>query len=76
MAVLASAPHIDVSRGDASVEEKQKYDHTYKFGRTTIHVVAPPPLTHERREQILNEFYAAGWAILRSVAEAAEKEDK
>lgn len=49
--------------------EKEKYDTTYKFGNTTVHVVAPPPMAHEEKERILDEFHQAGYEIWKSLTE-------
>ena len=35
---------------------EQKYAATYKFGKTTVHVVAPPPMTEEEKEKRLHEL--------------------
>lgn len=46
---------------------KEKYDETYKIGNTTVHVVAPPPMTHEEKERILDEFHQAGYKIWQKI---------
>lgn len=51
-----------------------QYDATYKIGNTTIHVVAPPPMTEEKKEKIIAELHAAGWAILLKNAEDEQRE--
>ncbi|MBU8905564.1 hypothetical protein [Desertibacillus haloalkaliphilus] len=61
MAVHLSKPHI-VLRGDQQMEEK-KYDATYKLGKTTVHVVAPEPMSEEERYKRVREFHLAGWSI-------------
>lgn len=71
MPVPVSKPHRDSSRGDPM------YDKTYKFGNTTVHVVAPPPMTDEELEQIEKEIHEAAWAILERIErEKREKEVK
>jgi hypothetical protein len=54
------------------MQEKQKYDATYRFGNTTIHVVPPPAMTTEEIEQVLDEYHCAGWAIVQELAEKGE----
>ncbi|MDA5109949.1 hypothetical protein [Brevibacillus thermoruber] len=50
---------------------ERKYDATYTFGNTTVHVVAPPPMTEEAVDRVLDELHAAGWAILDELEEKA-----
>lgn len=50
-----------------------KYNKTIKIGNTTIHFVAPPPMTKEQEEKILEEISAAAWSI---IDEIMEKEDE
>jgi len=59
---------MDSSRGDKPMKE-QKYDATYKFGKSTVHVVAPKFITEEEKEKVLNDFHNAGWAILEKLEE-------
>lgn len=66
MVVQPISPHI-VKRGDTSMSD-QNYAMTKKYGNTTVHFVAPSPLTHEEEEKILNEFHYAGWAIWNSLS--------
>ncbi len=40
---------------------EQKYDATYHFGKVVVHVVAPPPMTEEKKQKILAEFYKHAW---------------
>ncbi len=47
--------------------EKEKYDATYKIENTTVHVVAPPPMTNEEKERILDEFHQAGYKIWQKI---------
>lgn len=68
MPVPPKSQHIDSSRGDPMAEDR-KYDATYKIGKTTVHVVAPPPMSEEKRERILNEYHYAGWAIWNSLSD-------
>ncbi|MDT8901877.1 hypothetical protein [Anaeroselena agilis] len=46
-----------------------KYAATYKFGNTVVHVVAPPPMTEERKKQILADFHHASWAVWNSLSD-------
>jgi hypothetical protein len=63
MAVQVKQAHRHHSRGDVSMDE-QKYDATYQFGSTTVHIVAPKTMTHEEKEKVLNELHYAGWSIV------------
>ncbi|SMB95527.1 hypothetical protein SAMN00017405_0422 [Desulfonispora thiosulfatigenes DSM 11270] len=55
-------------KGDDMNTKTKKYDASYKFGNTTVHVVAPPPISDEQKEIILEEFHRAGWAIWNSLS--------
>lgn len=46
---------------------KPEYAAAYKFGKTTVYVVAPPPMTEEEKEKRLHEFHRAGWAAWNSL---------
>lgn len=52
----------------------QKYAATYKFGNTTVNIVAPPPKTPEEIERILKEYHQAAWECWQSILEE-EKEN-
>lgn len=52
---------------------EEKYDATYKFGNTTVHVVAPPPMTEKEKQKILKEFHQAGWEIWQEYIEEHER---
>ncbi|MBS4025539.1 MAG: cell division protein FtsZ [Clostridia bacterium] len=54
------------------MKEEGKYDATYKFGNTIVHVVSPQDMTPEEIEQVLNEFHRAGWAIIEELVEKGE----
>lgn len=69
MVVPIPSPHRHESRGDSTMKE-QKYDATYKFGRSTVHVVAPKNVTEEQKERVLDDFHAAGWSIIDRLEEA------
>lgn len=62
-AVHINHQHID-NRGDGV---EQKYAATYKFGKTTVHIVAPPPMSEEAKEEILREYDRAFWAAWNSL---------
>ena len=64
-----------------------KYDAEYrggKYGNTIVRVVAPPPMTDEQKEQVLNGWRRAFWAAWDSLSDEdrlalnaeAEGEDK
>ena len=55
--------------------KEEKYDATYKFGNTTVHVVAPPPMSEEEKQKILKEFHQAGWEIWQSILEEEDSLD-
>ena len=63
-AVHTKCPHI-VNRGDGM---GPKYNATYKFGKTTVHIVAPPPISDEEKEEILREYDRAFWAAWKSLS--------
>lgn len=52
-------PHI-LNRGD---RVERKYDATYHFGKTVVHIVAPPPMTDEAKEKILRELQLVEWKV-------------
>ena len=63
-AVHVDQPHRHSSRGD---RVEPKYAATYKFGKTTVHVVAPPPMTEEelaRRKREFDRACLAAWNSL------------
>lgn len=68
MAVTRAVPgdhrHIHSARGDRM---EPKYAATYKFGKTTVHVVAPPPMSEEQKELVLDNFHKTAWAIWNSL---------
>lgn len=45
----------------------KKYDATYKLGNTTVHIVAPAPMSEEEKEKRVQEFYLAGWSAWNSL---------
>ena len=72
MPVLSSKPHRDHVRGDPNME----YDKTYKFGQTTVHVVAPPQMTDQELEQIEKKIHQTAWEILERIQEKEENNVK
>ena len=46
----------------------KEYAVTYKFGKTTVHVVAPPPMTEEEIEEVLRDFHLAGWTAWKTLS--------
>lgn len=48
---------------------EQKYDATYRFpgSKTVVHVVAPPPMMEQEKEQILQNYDRAFWAAWNSI---------
>jgi hypothetical protein len=65
-AVHFKTPHI-IHRGDQM--EHQKYDATYRYGKTVVHIVAPKNQTKEEIDQIINEWHIAGRAIVKEIQE-------
>ncbi|QZY56991.1 hypothetical protein [Crassaminicella profunda] len=51
---------------------EEKYDATYHFGNTTVHIIGPPPMTEEEIEKVLDEYHRAGWAIIQELREKGE----
>jgi len=49
-----------------------KYDKTLKIGKTVIHIVAPPPMTEEEVDRVLDDYHKAGWAIIDEMLEKEE----
>ena len=66
MVVHTLSLHRHQSRGDSSMDKikDQKYDATYKFGKTTVHVISPGAISNDEKEKILNELHQAGWLII------------
>ena len=53
-----------IQRGD---HMQPKYDATYQLGKTTVHIVAPPPMTEEEKVEILAEFHRLAWEAWNSL---------
>ncbi|RAV22221.1 hypothetical protein [Paenibacillus contaminans] len=70
MAVLPFKQHRHIWRGDPDMEKN--YAKTYTIGNSTIHIVAPPPMTEEQKERILDDYHAAGWKIIDELVERGE----
>lgn len=56
-AVHMDRPHT-INRGDSM---EQKYAATYYSGKVVINIVAPPPMSEEKIQKILAEFYKYAW---------------
>lgn len=67
MAQTARRPHKHV-RGD----EMERKVHTFKRGNTVIKVVEPLPMTQEEIDRVLDDYHAAGWAIIEDLVEKGE----
>lgn len=46
---------------------KNKYDIIYKFGNTTVHVVAPSIITEDEKQKIIKEYEQIGWEIWQEI---------
>ncbi len=57
------------SFGVILMDESEKYAATYKLGNSTIHIVFPPPMTQEQKEQVIRDMHLAGWAIIKKLME-------
>lgn len=69
--VQSTSPHR-ILRGDHMGE--RKYDATYKYGNTTVHVVAPKSMSDEDKEQIIHGMHIAGWAIIDEIVDKENPE--
>lgn len=58
--------------GDGIVE----YAATYTIGNATVHIIAPPELTPEEEEKILDDYHKAGWQIILEIMEKAKRENE
>ena len=67
MAQTARRPHKHV-RGD----EVERKVHTFRHGKTLIQVVEPLPMTQEEIDRVLDDYHAAGWAIIEDLVEKGE----
>ncbi len=47
--------------------KEEKYAATYQYGKTTVRIVAPPPMTREEKEEVLNEMHRVGWEIVHNL---------
>ncbi len=66
-AVPSDKPHT-LNRGDQQMEE-QKYDATYRYGKTVVNIIAPKNQTKEEIDQIIKEWHIAGRAIVKEMQE-------
>lgn len=65
-----AVPRSDVhtmNRGDQM--EEQKYDATYRYGKTVVNIIAPKNQTKEEIDQIIKEWHIAGRAIVKEIQE-------
>lgn len=46
-----------------------EYDMQIKHGKTKICIVAPPPMTQEEIESVLDDYYSVAWSIIESISE-------
>lgn len=47
---------------------EKKYAATYKFGKTTVNIVAPPPMSEAEKEKVLREIHFAAWTAWNSLS--------
>lgn len=66
--VVPHDPPHTIYRGDY-MEGQKSYDATYKFGKTTVHIVAPKPMSNEKKEKIIHDMHMAGWTIVDEIIE-------
>lgn len=59
--------HIHGIRGDL-----MEYAQEYQLGETKIRIVAPPPMTQQEIDKVLDDFHNAGWAIINELVEKGE----
>lgn len=69
--VLEQSPH-KLYRSD-HMEEQKKYDATYKFGNSTVHVVSPTAMTKEEKDAVVKAMHIAGWAIIEKIDQEEKK---
>ncbi|KYG31937.1 hypothetical protein [Alkalihalobacillus trypoxylicola] len=46
---------------------KDKYEATFHFEHTVVHVVSPEYVTEKESQQLLNSFHLAGWNAWNSL---------
>jgi hypothetical protein len=49
-----------------------EYAQEYQLGETKIRIVAPPPMTQQEIDRVLDDFHNAGWAIINELVEKGE----
>ena len=49
------------------IKSVERYDATYQFGNTTVHVVAPK-ITEEENQRRLNEIQRVAWVLWEGIA--------
>ena len=67
MVVPANALHKHIQG-----EDMERKVHTFKRGKTVIKVIEPPPMSQEEIDHVLEDFHAAGWAIIEELVERGE----
>lgn len=50
-----------VKDGDRIISE------TYKFRKAIVEVVAPPPMTEEEVQKVLDDMHRVGWEIIQDL---------
>jgi len=53
-------------------EQSDKIVVTYEYGKTKVHIVAPP-YDSEQEEKAMTEMHNAGWAIINECVEKGEE---
>lgn len=54
-----------IHRGDDGMPPK--YAATYQFGKSTVNIVAPQPMTEEEEKKLWDEIYRAAWACWETI---------
>ena len=67
MAQIVMRPHTHV-RG----ENMERKVHTFQHGKTQIQVVEPLPMSQDEIDRVLDDYHAAGWAIIEELVEKGE----
>lgn len=57
------------SLSESMAAEPVEYDMQIKHGKTKICIVAPPPMTQEETEKVLDDYYSVAWSIIESMSE-------
>jgi len=54
-------------------EAVNKYDATYKHGKTIVHVVAPKLMSEDEKKKVTRDMHMAGWAIVDEIIESRDE---